>query len=355
MKKICFICPSLYHGGLQNAITVLANEMASRGHVVSIICLYKTPVFYSLDESINIILPTYSRSKYPTFIYYFKSILFLRYNLKIIKPDVAVSYGDYINPISILSTVGLKTPIYISDRSSPGKNFPFMVSQMRKFIYPLAKGIIAQTETAKQQKIKMLGKYENIQVIPNPIRPLIVYNNIPKEKIILGVGRHYEVKGFDRLIKAFAKLSQPDWKLLIAGSEGPHTNELNALVKNLNLIGKVEFLGPIKEIDKLFQKSKIFVLPSRSEGFPNALIEAMANGLACVSFDINAGPSDVIINKENGFLIKDGDIDELANKIDFLITHEEERLQMGQNAKKLKDQLSLSQIADLFFNFVAKH
>ncbi len=355
MKKICFICPSLYHGGLQNAITVLANEMASRGHEVSIICLYKTPVFYSLDKSVNIILPTYSRSKYPTFIYYFKAILFLRKHLLSIKPDVAVSYGDYINPISILSTIGLKIPVYISDRSSPGKNFPFLVKKMRRLIYPLAKGIIAQTEAAKHQKIRMLGKYENIQVIPNPIRPLIEYKNIPEENIILGAGRHYEVKGFDRLIKAFAKLNQPDWKLWIAGSEGPHTNELKALVKNLNLTGKVEFLGAVKEIDKLFQKSKIFVLPSRSEGFPNALIEAMANGLACVSFDINAGPSEVIKNNENGLLVKDGDIDELANKIDFLITHEEERFRMGQNAKKLKDQLSLSQIADLFFNFVAKH
>jgi GalNAc-alpha-(1->4)-GalNAc-alpha-(1->3)-diNAcBac-PP-undecaprenol alpha-1,4-N-acetyl-D-galactosaminyltransferase len=108
----------------------------------------------------------------------------------------------------------------------------------------------------------------------------------------------------------------------------------------------------VKDIDTVFSYSKIFVLPSRSEGFPNALIEAMAHGLACVSFDINAGPRDVIENGVNGVLIEDGDIDSLATNINELIINESLRIQLGEKAKKLKDKLSLDGIGKEFLNFI---
>lgn len=353
MNKICFICPSLHQGGLENAVTVMANEMARRGHEVNVICFYNNPVFYELNDSIKIILPSYERRHYSTITYYLKAIHYIRTQIRSLQPDIIVSYGDYINPLAIIASRGLKIPIYISDRSSPLKQFPFLVRKLRKYLYPFASGIIAQTERAKQQKIEMLGMhYQNIKVIPNPIRPIIEYPEVDRENIILGVGRHYKVKGLDHLIKAYSKLSAPDWRLVIAGNFGPHTHELKLLVKHYGLQDKVEFLGAIKEIDKLYSKAKIFVLSSRSEGFPNALIEAMAHGLACISYDIVAGPSEIISHLENGILVNEGDISELHNKIEFLIHNQNERDRLMQNALKIKNDLSIQRIGTVFHDFI---
>ena len=225
---------------------------------------------------------------------------------------------------------------------------------MREFIYPLADGIIAQTDTAKKQKQKMLKRYHNIQVIPNPIRPINTYSDINKENIVLGVARHYHVKGLDRLIEAFAKTNYSDWRLVIAGNKGPHTEELYQLVEKYKLKKNVQFLGAVKEIDKVFSTAKIFVLPSRSEGFPNALIESMANGVASISFDINAGPSDIIKNEYNGFLVENGNIEALANKIQLLMDNEIIRKKIALNALDLKEQLKVEKIGDLFYNFITK-
>lgn len=354
MKNICFICPSLHQGGLENAVMVMSNEMARRGHQISIICIYNNPIFYQLDKRIKIISPKYKRKDFSTLVYYLKSIFYLRTELKIIKPDVIVSYGDFLNPISLLATCKLNIPVFISDRSSPGKKFPFIVQKMREIIYPTANGIIAQTETAKRQKQQMLKGYKNIEVIPNPIRPIKTYADVKKENVILGVARHYHVKGLDRLIEAFAKINPTDWKLVIAGNQGPHTNYLIKLSEELKINDKIVFLGAVKEIDKFFAMAKIFVLPSRSEGFPNALIESMANGVASISFDINAGPSDIIRNGSNGLLVEDGNIDALANKIQLLIDDETLREKLSLNASHLKNDLDVEKIGDKFYNFITE-
>lgn len=352
MKNICFISPSLHQGGLENSVMVMANEMAKRGNKVSVVCIYNNPVFYKLDKQIELILPTYNRKDYTTITYYVKSIKHIRKSIKKINPDVIVSYGDFLNPLSIIATLRLNIPVFISDRSSPGKKFPFIVQKMRKLLYPRAMGIIAQTETAKKQKLEMLTGYTNIEVIPNPLRPIVEYPEIKQENIILGVGRHYPVKGLDRLIEAFAQLKANDWKLVIAGNQGPHTKELYNLVEKFGIVDKVEFLGAVKEIDKVFAQAKIFVLPSRSEGFPNALIEAMANGLASISYNINAGPSDIINDGFNGFLVQEGDIIKLSDKIEFLMNNEAERLRIAKEAIKIKDDLSVEKIGNQFYNFI---
>lgn len=352
MKNICFISPSLHQGGLENSVMVMANEMARRGNWVSIVCVYNNPVFYKLDERIKVILPSYNRKDYATITYYIKSIKHIRKCVKKINPNVIVSYGDFLNPLSIIATLRLNKPVFISDRSSPGKKFPFVVRMMRKILYPFARGIIAQTATAKKQKLEMLRGYKNIQIIPNPLRPIKEFEDIKPQNIVLGVGRHYHVKGLDRLIEAFAVLKANSWKLVIAGNYGPHTTELNDLVKKMGMVDKVEFLGAVKEIDKVFSQAKIFVLPSRSEGFPNALIEAMGNGIASISYDINAGPGDIIRDNVNGYLVQDGSIDKLSNKIEFLMNNEIERMRIAKEATKIKEDLSVEKIGDRFYNFI---
>lgn len=339
-------------GGLENAVSVLANYFARKGYTVSVITIYRFTHFYTLHESIKVIEPSYSKSTIPKYWYYLKTIFFLRKSIKNVNPDVVLSYGDYINALVLFANTGLKYPCYISDRSSPGKKFPFAVSLMRKILYRKACGIIAQTNTALLQKKKMLGMRSNIKVIPNPIRPIEKHTDINRENIILAVGRHYHVKGLDRLIRSFALVNPEGWRLEIAGSEGPATAKLKELTKELNIEGKIVFLGGVKEIDQVYARSKVFVLPSRSEGFPNALIEAMAHGLACVSFDINAGPSDILSHDINGLLVLDNNIVALAENINRLVNNEKDRARLGKAAEKILDRLSLDKVGDTLEKFL---
>lgn len=354
MSKICFLTPSLAQGGVENSISVMANEMTRKGNQVEIICFYNHQVFYNIDDKIVVHSPTFLREKYSTLIYYTKILLFIRKKIKSMKPEIVVSYGDYINFISILACLGLKIPVYISDRSSPTRKFPPLVNFLRRVLYPMAKGIIVQTEHALKQKRDFLGKrYQNFEIIPNAIRPMTHQVFEKKENIILSVARHDPVKRLDILIDVFSKLPVTDWKLIIAGNYAQHTDILLEQVRKLNIEDRIEFLGPVKDIERIYQKSKIFVLTSKSEGFPNALIEAMSHGLACLSFDIIAGPSDVIINMENGILIPDNDTETLKNKIIFLIENESERLRISKEAMKIAEKLSIEKIGRKFYHFIS--
>ena len=170
-----------------------------------------------------------------------------------------------------------------------------------------------------------------------------------REKTILGIGRLGEyIKGFDQLIKAFSKI-ESDWNLLLAG---PTDNAENIfkLVNDLEIAHKVDFLSVVENIDNLLAKTGIFVMPSRSEGFPNALLEAMASGTTCVSFDFVAGARDIIKHNKNGILVPDGNIDSLAETIQKLINDKEKRMKLWKIALETRIKYSFSSIIDKFFD-----
>ena len=135
---------------------------------------------------------------------------------------------------------------------------------------------------------------------------------------------------------------------------GPETENLKQLVRDRNIEDKVIFLGEIKEIDRVYAEAGIFCLTSRSEGFPNALCEAMAAGLPSISFDIVAGPADIIKDGYNGILTKDGDIEGLAAQLQTLIENEELRKKIGRESSKLQEELSLASSGSKFLNFIIR-
>ncbi len=350
--SVCLVTPSLKLGGLENSVSVMANYFAHKGYKVTIVTIYKFRHFYLLHKSIDVVEPEYTKRNTPKFWYYVKTVFFLRSTIRKIHSGTILSYGDYINALVLLANFGLGFPCYVSDRSSPGKRFPFLVAAMRRLLYRRATGIIAQTNSALQQKKAMLGQNINIRVIPNPIRPIKQYSDIPKENIVLAVARHYHVKGLDQLIRAFSMTNRADWRLEIAGSEGPETPYLKKLSKKLGVQSQIIFLGAVKDMDSVYARSSIFVLPSRSEGFPNVLIEAMAHGIPCISFDIDAGPADIIEHDKNGLLVEAGNIDLLADQISRLIKREPDRTRLGEEAKEIKDKLELSAIGKQIEHFI---
>lgn len=180
-----------------------------------------------------------------------------------------------------------------------------------------------------------MGSEKNIRVIPNPssIYPT-EKANLENPKVI-AVGSHTYNKGYDRLLNAWKYISKeyPDWQLHIFGKSNPTVN-LEVLVNELKIESSVFLNPPTKNIEQEYLNSSVFVLPSRSEGFGMVLIEAMACGVPCVSFDCPSGPRDIITNDIDGFLVKNHDVEGFTKKIMYLMQDKQLRKKMGQKAKE---------------------
>ncbi len=172
---------------------------------------------------------------------------------------------------------------------------------------------------------------KNLEVIPNPLSFYPEETSVLENKKIICVGKISYQKGQDLLIKSWKIVNKnfPEWVLELYGKE----NDNFLSTKNLNLIN-VKHFPPEKNIEKKYLESSIYVMSSRFEGFGMVLIEAMACGVPCVSFDCNYGPSDIIKNNEDGFLVRKENIVELSEKIMELIENETLRKEMGQKAKQ---------------------
>ncbi|UPT70032.1 MAG: glycosyltransferase [Flavobacterium sp. JAD_PAG50586_2] len=181
----------------------------------------------------------------------------------------------------------------------------------------------------------------------------MVRQDVPEINQVLFVGRLSFEKGPDRLLKAFSKIDDKgDWKLIFAGT-GPMQNELEKMAQDLGLTDKIRFLGKVNNIDQLMSESAIFVLPSRLEGFPNALCEAMAIGLPCICFD-SIATEDFIEHQKDGFVVKENDINTLSQTIEMLMKNTGLRKEIGNHAKAIGQKLNAAVIGNQVLDFMYK-
>ena len=360
-RRICLIAPSLQMGGIERAMSTLANYFVSRGQEIHYITLFPFEPFFELDNKIKLHVPPYNFSRFDRNIlqtthYYIKMLApfngHIRTEIKKIRPDIIMSFGDWFPHAIMLQIADLKIPFYYCNRSNPNIRYSIIPTIIRFMAYKFAAptGIIAQTNEAMLRKKKILGFNIPIKIIPNPVRR-IEKEGIEKENWIVSVGRLHLEKGFVRLMQSFSMIDNKGWKLVLAGG-GVHEKEIRQKSIDLGISENVLFLGKISTVDELLLKSKIFVLASHQEGYPNALCEAMSAGLACISFDIVAGPKDIIIDGENGFLIADNDLKSMAEKMQFLIDNPETIEQIGNNARNISITNSIETIGNQFLNFI---
>ena len=153
-----------------------------------------------------------------------------------------------------------------------------------------------------------------------------------KTKTVLAVGRLHEQKGFDLLLKAWADIEKthPEWTLRIVG-EGHKRSELEAQIKDLQL-QRVELAGQTANVKEEYAKASLFVLSSRYEGLPLALIEAMWCGLPCIAFDCPHGPAELLADNR-GWLVPEGDTNALSAQIAYVLAHPEEAAERATKAQ----------------------
>lgn len=349
-KKICFIGGGLSGGGQERALTNYANEFAKNGNEVTIICLFKTEIFFSLHPDIRIIWPNIDRNKNNKFVYATKLVPFIRKNVKISNPEVVISFGDWYNSYVILATLFLNKKVYITNRMGPEKGYGHFINIFNKISYRFASGMIVQTERAAkimQSKFNL----KKIAVIENILNPFNLEKLTPGKNII-AVGRLSKEKGHKTLIEAFSKIKKKnDWTLSLVG-DGPELENLKNLTHSLGLEKNILFLGHLKDFTKEISNASIYVLPSLFEGFPNSLIEAMSVPLACIASDCVAGPREIIHHKINGYLFEPGNSNELCYFLEELIENEELRNKIKKEAFKVRERFTLENSYKKFESFV---
>ena len=200
-----------------------------------------------------------------------------------------------------------------------------------------------------QEDREMWGEMPGIRVIPNAANFIAEKYSDCSAKRVIAVGRLDYQKSFDRLILVWEKVHEkmPDWRLDIFG-QGEWREMLQKIIDERGLQDCVRLNAPTKNIGKEYSESSMIVMSSHYEGFPMVMIEAMACGLPAVCFDFKCGPRDIIDEGENGLIVKDGDIEGLAEAIVKLMKDEELRKRMGENAKRVVETYSEERVMGLW-------
>ena len=353
-NNIVIVMPSLTSGGAERVISVLANNWIEKGYKVNLILWNAENKFYAINKNINIIDLNFRYKNRIERLYKQLIVIYsLRQQLKILKPKFVLSFLSLNNIVTLISSLFLNTKIIISERNNP-KELSIDLSErlffVRKFLYKnFADGIICQTELAKELISKEFPKIK-ISSIPNPIKMPNTNRKHVEENLLLNIGRLHPQKGQLDLLDIISKLETKNFKLIILG-EGPLRSELEIKIKELNLEKNVYLKGAVDNIEEWLSKSSIFVFPSKYEGFPNALAEAMLAGVPSISYDCDTGPKQLINDSVNGFLINLNDKQDFTNKIDLLLNNKELRNRFSSESKKLIHELNEDIISEKYLQF----
>ena len=174
---------------------------------------------------------------------------------------------------------------------------------------------------------------------------------------MVSVGRLIDTKNFDQLIDIFATIDAPDWKLVIVGGDANKQTNMSKLQKQIDdcqLNDRVILAGQQKDVESYLLKSKIFAFTSSSEGFPNVIGEAMSAGLPVVAYDCIAGPSDMIEDGINGYLIPLFDKNRYAYKLRELMFDKENIKRMSVYATQSIQRFNVNQITEAYYHVLTK-
>ena len=352
MKAIIVIA-SLEIGGAERVASILSNNWIKQNNEVEIILLTNAEIFYDIDPRIKVTkfhFKVNSSGVSKLFALIKLSRAFRKY-LKCNDADFILSFMNKYNIFTLCSLLGLGKKIIVSERDSPTEKLPIITSFLRNITYRKAHGVITQSSMSKSF-IKAVTGNTNVISIPNPIQLDITETvHSSRENIILNVGRLVHKKGQKYLLEAFAQTqSRANWKIYFIG-DGPLKHTLEELAIKLKIENNVCFKGFTKDVKSYYERAKIFAFPSIFEGFPNALAEAMVSGNACVSFDCDTGPRDIIDDGTNGFLIENKNIEMFAKKLQLLMNSDELINKMSHEAQKIKEKVDPKFICEEYLNF----
>lgn len=357
-KRICFLQGDMSRsGGTERVTSIIANELSKKDnfdiHIISI--ENKTNrSFFTLERGVkhSTILDTENRFKLEKYV---EIIKVLRKYVKENNIDILVDVDVICNIFSIPATIGTKTKLLSWEHFNICNNNGSKIRDIsRKLSTIFSNYIITLTEKDKINYKKKLNIESNIEYIYNPIVNKSESECNIESKQIISVGRLTSQKGFDMLcdIAKVVLSKNKEWKWIILG-EGEDRNLIEAKIKEYNLENRLILKGNVSNIDEYYKNSSIFVMTSRYEGLPMTLLEAKSYSLPIVSFDCMTGPSEIISDNINGYLIDENNLDDMSKKINILIDDIDTRKIFKKNAKYDIDKFDLDKIINKWINVLS--
>ncbi len=362
--RITLVISTFGAGGAERVMALMANYWAERGQEITLVTLARSDEdFYPLHPDVRRVglgVMKTSAGLREALWNNLVRLKQLRDAIRLSRPDVVISFIERTNVLVLVSTIGLSIPIVACERIDPRYHAIGTVwSMLRWCLYRRATSLVVQTEGLRPWAEEFLPA-ESVHVIPNPIAAVHderSTESVPQMKAncVSALGRLVPQKGFDNLLHAFARCvdKHGDWFLTIIG-EGPERSRLEALSARLGIGDRVSMIGRRPNPFPILRRTELFVLSSRYEGFPMALVEAMACSLPVVSTDCPSGPRDIIRDGVDGILVPPDDVSALAHAMDRLMESPEERYRLGMRAGEVVERFSTERIMALWGDLVAQ-
>lgn len=336
-------------------MSILANQFIEHGYQVTLITLSDRQTdHYYIHPGINRISLNLRRNSNNLFESLSNNIHRLREIRGAVldsKPDCVVSFIEDTNIRTLLALLGTGIPVIVSERTDP-RHYPIghLRQLLRRMLYPVASSVVVQTASVRAWAAGFL-RAERIAVIPNPVAPMETVNEATEdgsgidERTVFAMGRMGPEKGFDLLLEAYARsnIAQLGWRLCILG-DGKERAALQQQAVSLGVDHTVQMPGTVPEPRHWLRRGGYFVLSSRFEGFPNVLLEAMAEGLPAVAFNCESGPGDIVRNDIDGLLVQAGDVAALAEAMRKLAEDSALRERYAQRADEVLQRFALNRI-----------
>jgi len=359
-KRVLIAINSLGGGGAEGVCINLANNLNNRGWDVSVLVLNlkKSVRRAQLDPKINLVIlnrPHARSSLAPLLRYIFatkpNNILVFNHQIAVILVLLRMLFRFKYRVVARnINTLSRKRDLEVSFWH---KNVVYIAT---KFFYRMVDHVVAQSHGMKNDLVSNFGfKAQDITVINNPVASdieSVASSSLPtcSDDYILCVGRIEKQKSFEYAVAAFEKLSKtyPSLQLKIVGT-GSLESSLRDYVKSLGLLGKVHFEGYQTKIASYYVNAKAILLTSMYEGFPNVLVESIYMGTPAVSFDCESGPREIIIDGQNGYLIKFQDVDGLVEGVTKLIESPIDRETVRKTAERFSVSSIITKYEDILF------
>ncbi len=373
--KICILLHALVGGGAERFILHLANNLSRDIFDIYLILLKKEGEYLSmLAPDIKIVdlnLKAFKLSQPPNPLWLFK----LSKAFREINPDLIFSTMTTTNLMAIIARflTGLKMPLIIQEAGILGDHLKFeRLGFFKKIIYQfLVPGadliaVLTPAMAADLQNLTQL-KPEKIRVIPNILDIDFIERNlkagpipssvkIPKDlKIIISMGRFEKIKGFDIGIRAFYELQRKIpccyWLL----GQGREEGNLRKLASDLGIEQRVNFLGFQQNPYPFLRAANCFLLPSRSEGLPYTLLEAMCCELPCVASEYNLSVRDIVKHGENGLIVESDNPGKMAEAIESILADKGVQDKFKVNGKRTIEAYSAQKIVPQYEQLFLSH
>lgn len=361
-RKLFFVTRNLSGGGAERVISNLANYFSNHGDDVTLICLDKGEKKYPIAPSLKVISLVdrkYKQNVITRCYYALMTFIKLLLIIKKEKPDCTISFITSVNFWTGLCCYLLNRPYIVSERTSPHYSLIKLNKLSRWFLYKIyskAKVVVLPSKRMLETyySLPLFKNLKNLATVYNPISVFARQSDAPvhHKDFILGVGRLNDNKRFDLLIDTFNALQNKNIDLLISGV-GPSKDKLEKQIDELGLRSRVHLIGFQNNIHDYYTQATLFVSTSMIEGYPNALVEALGSGCAVVASDCEFGPSEIIENGVNGFLVKLNDKAELIDAMDTLLNDHEIRSNFAEKAKTINETNSIASIAAKWNNLIS--